>query len=587
MLATVKQYWGIFLIWGGIFVAILLIVWGEIGAGQVSFTIIGGIFLLLVLLPVSAFHYRTLHRAVSEKARHTVDDSYRQVEQFLEAMPVGAFVLDPDLNLCYVNQRGKEIFDIYEEPPPAGLTLDEVVARFSLFKTGTDQVYPYQQLPYLQVFQQISVHINDLELARQEERIPLEVWAEPIYDTGGNIIYAVAVFQDITERRQSELALQTYYQNLQELVSRRTSELATVNEQLQRDVFRRLQAEDTVKKQNKFLNIVIESLADPFYVINTDDYTIEIANSAARQQGIPEANTCYGLTHHRETPCDGADHPCPLARVKKHKEPFVTEHIHRLPDGTLSNIEVRGFPIFNEQGDVVQLIEYTLDITGRKQSEEKLRKLSRAVAQSGNAIVITDLKADIEFVNPAFSTITGYAADEVLGKNPRILKSNQNPPELYQEMWRALVNGEVWQGELINRKKTGEHYWEFATISPVKDKDQTPTHYLAVKEDITQRKRAEEELQRRNRQLALINHASQIFGSTLKLDEVIQIILGEMHRLLNIVATSYWLRNPKTGELVCRQASGPGNDIISWCPAGSRRRIVGQSRRKWQTAYCA
>jgi len=209
---------------------------------------------------------------------------------------------------------------------------------------------------------------------------------------------------------------------------------------------------------------------------------------------------------------------------------------------------------------------WLMDINGEfSLAEEQLRKLSRAVEQSASGIVITNLDGVIEFVNPAFTEITGYTSLEAIGRTPRILKSNKNPPELYENLWGTITRGQVWQGELVNKKKNGELYWEFAIISPVKNKKGQITHYLSIKEDISQRKKAEDTLQKRSRQLALINRASQIFTSTLELDEVIQIILHEMHRLLNIEATSYWLRNPDTGELVCRQASGPGNErVIGW-----------------------
>jgi PAS domain S-box-containing protein len=317
-----------------------------------------------------------------------------------------------------------------------------------------------------------------------------------------------------------------------------------------------------LQAKNEFLSTVLESLADPFYVINVEDYSIEIANSAARAAGISSVDTCFALTHHRDSPCDDIEHPCPLAEVVKHKRPITTEHVHFDESGDPRIVEVRGFPIFNENGDVVQMIEYTLDITERRAAEEELGKFSRAVEQSANGILITNLKGEIEFVNPAFTVITGYTAEEVIGKSPRILKSNRNPPQLYQRMWQTITRGEVWQDELVNKKKNGENYWEFITISPIKNKAGATTHYLAIKEDITQRKQAEEKLQHRNQQLALINHASQIFSSTLDLDNVIQSILGEMHRLLNIMATSYWLYLPETGELVCQQASGPGNDLV-------------------------
>jgi PAS domain S-box-containing protein len=118
----------------------------------------------------------------------------------------------------------------------------------------------------------------------------------------------------------------------------------------------------------------------------------------------------------------------------------------------------------------------------------------RAVDQSPNAILITDHAGHIEYVNPQFTELTGYARDEVIGQNPRILKSNHTPSELYSEMWRTITQGEVWRGELINRKKNGALFWEHAVISGLKDDSGEITHYLAVKENITDRKRMENAL---------------------------------------------------------------------------------------------
>ena len=136
----------------------------------------------------------------------------------------------------------------------------------------------------------------------------------------------------------------------------------------------------------------------------------------------------------------------------------------------------------------------TKEIVRRRQVEEALRKLSRAVEQSPNMMTITDLEGTIEFVNPAFSKITGYSYDEVIGQNPRLLKSGEHPPQFYEDLWNTIGKGEVWQGEFINKRKNGELYWELATISSVRDQAGEMTHYLAITEDITQRKQTEESL---------------------------------------------------------------------------------------------
>lgn len=126
--------------------------------------------------------------------------------------------------------------------------------------------------------------------------------------------------------------------------------------------------------------------------------------------------------------------------------------------------------------------------------EEKYRSLSMAVEQSPVSVVITDTTGNIEYVNPKFLQITGYTHDEVLGKNPRVLNSGQTNPEEYQLLWKTIADGREWRGEFHNRKKNGEFFIESASISPIKAADGSISHYLAVKEDITERKFLESQL---------------------------------------------------------------------------------------------
>ncbi len=148
------------------------------------------------------------------------------------------------------------------------------------------------------------------------------------------------------------------------------------------------------------------------------------------------------------------------------------------------------------------------DITERKRTEDQLRKLSRAVEQNPASIVITDLLGNIEYVNPRFSQVTGYSFEESLGQNPRILKSGNTTEEEYKNMWDTILSGSVWQGEFLNKTKNGEIYWEFATITPVFGEDGKITNFLALKENITERKQAEENLERANLDLSLAYDAT-------------------------------------------------------------------------------
>ena len=132
------------------------------------------------------------------------------------------------------------------------------------------------------------------------------------------------------------------------------------------------------------------------------------------------------------------------------------------------------------------------DISERKQAEEKISKLSTAVEQSPSVIVITDLKGIVEYINPKFSTLTGYSEEDIIGKNTRILKSGLYPSNYYNELWDKLGAGEEWQGEFQNKKKNGELFWEHASISPIYNLEGEITNYIKVAEDITESKKAEQ-----------------------------------------------------------------------------------------------
>lgn len=138
-----------------------------------------------------------------------------------------------------------------------------------------------------------------------------------------------------------------------------------------------------------------------------------------------------------------------------------------------------------------ELLATFVDLTARRQAEARLRKLSRTIEQAPLSVAITDLNGAIEYVNPQFCLVTGYTLDEVRGQNPRVLKSGETAPEVYREMWETLTRGQVWRGELRNKKKNGEIYVETAVIAPVVDERGRPTHYVALKEDITERRRTE------------------------------------------------------------------------------------------------
>jgi PAS domain S-box-containing protein len=149
------------------------------------------------------------------------------------------------------------------------------------------------------------------------------------------------------------------------------------------DITARQRAEREVVRQRDMLENTLESLTHPFFVVNVGDYTIEMANSASiSTEELPDGLTCYAVTHQAQGPCRSEAHPCPLDQVRTSGEPAKVEHVHYAPDGSSRYVEVYGYPIFDETGDVVRMIEYTLDVTERRRAQKELAEQTAALARS-------------------------------------------------------------------------------------------------------------------------------------------------------------------------------------------------------------
>ena len=160
------------------------------------------------------------------------------------------------------------------------------------------------------------------------------------------------------------------------------------------------------------------------------------------------------------------------------------------------------YPVLRPDNLVSEVAVYAREITQLKKSQADLSKLFQAIQQSPTSVVITDRNGNIEYVNPKFTEVTGYTQAEVIGQNPRVLKSGHTDPDLYSDLWSTISTGGVWRGEFLNKKKNGELFWELASIAPVWQGD-TVAYYVAVKEDITERKQMEDQLRQSQKMQAL------------------------------------------------------------------------------------
>ncbi|MEI6305997.1 MAG: diguanylate cyclase [Deltaproteobacteria bacterium] len=182
------------------------------------------------------------------------------------------------------------------------------------------------------------------------------------------------------------------------------------------------------------------------------------------------------------------------AEAAENKTDLDNIHKFNFPDGRIKYVHETCKNFYDSDGKLTRTLGTVQDMTTRWMTEEKLRQLSHVVEQSPVSVAITNASGAITYINRKFSELTGYSNEELIGQNPRILKSGLTPLETYQDLWSSLLAGKEWQGEFCNRKKGGDHYWELASISPIANALGEITHFVAIKEDITERKLAEEKL---------------------------------------------------------------------------------------------
>lgn len=249
------------------------------------------------------------------------------------------------------------------------------------------------------------------------------------------------------------------------------------------------------KSEEKFRNIV-ETSTD---LIWETDKTGHLTYTSPRAETIlgykPDDIAGKPVFNFTTAGDDGRDME-PLKEFMEKKVSFSNvEHFCLDREGRTIILESSGVATINENGEFSGYRCISRDITIRRQAEKERQKLLQAVEQSPASIVITDARGAIQYVNPAFTRTTGYSAQEAVGENPRILNSGRHPDEFYKKMWETIESGSVWKGEICNKKKNGDLYWENATISQVLNEQGERSSYIAVKEDISSQKELEQRKQ--------------------------------------------------------------------------------------------
>jgi len=262
-----------------------------------------------------------------------------------------------------------------------------------------------------------------------------------------------------------------------------------------RDITKHKQAEDKLRISENRLRTLVQTIPDLIWLKDVNGIYLLCNPMVERFFGAGESDI-VGKTDYDFVDKKLAD----FFREKDKKamaagKPTSNEELITFADdGHLAYIETIKMPIYDKDDRLIGVFGIGRDITERKHAEGELLKLSLAVEQSPASIIITDTEGLIEYINPKVTEITGYKAEEVIGKNPRIFSSGEKSKREYKEMWATINSGKEWRGEFHNKKKNGELYWESALISKITNEKGIVTHYLAIKEDITEQKQVATEL---------------------------------------------------------------------------------------------
>jgi len=377
-------------------------------------------------------------------------------EHVIENMIDPVVVLDSrnrvvDINLAALRLLEKQIADVLGE------SSSKVFARWPLIANELDR---------------LDTGRKEIAVEQDGDTFFFDLNISPLHNKNGQLLGRIVAARDVTRHKTLEAGYRTLSTELEERIKERTDELLQTAERYRA----------VVENQTEF---IVRWKPDRTRIFVNDAYCRH-----------------FGLTYEQAMQTDfltliaEEDRPAieeKIKRLSSGKTDVETE-IHRAinPNGSIAWQEWTDQVIRDETGKLIEFLSVGRDITKRKQAEDEIRKLSLAVEESNVSIVITNNTGNIEYVNPYFSELTGYTADEVIGKSPRILQSGLTPKSVYMGLWKMITDGKEWRGEFCNRKKDGELYWESASISPIIDDNNKITHYVAVKTDITERKQSEQ-----------------------------------------------------------------------------------------------
>jgi nitrogen fixation negative regulator NifL len=445
---------------------------------------------------------RALEQKELRQQRQQADNELRQSEhrfrEMLENLKLIAMTLDKQGRVTFCNDYLLEL---------TGYKREEIVGAgwFEKFIPESDTDLKKLFFDTAAIGAIPPHHQNSIKTVSGELRDIL--WNNTtLRDGGGNIIGTASIGEDVTERKQAEQALR--------------------------------------ESEEKFRQVA-ENINEVFWMTDPTMHETIYVSPAYEKIWGRSCESLYASPREWLEAIHSEDREQVLKAATEMQTSGLYDVEYRIirPDKKVCWIHDRAFPVRNTAGEFYRIVGTAEDITERKRAEKKLRQLSHAVEQSPVSVVITDIKGNIEYVNRKFTEVTGYSPAEIFGKNPRLLKSGEMPVEAYQQLWKTISKGGTWSGEFHNRKKNGELYWESASISPIFDDTGKPTHYVAVKEDMTERHRAEKALRESEERFRLVTENASDLITVINNEGVIRFQSPSVERILGYKPEDWLNRN--------------------------------------------
>jgi len=316
-------------------------------------------------------------------------------------------------------------------------------------------------------------------LAKDGLEFPIELSLSS-WRAGGELFFT-GVIRDISLKKKVEKELKTSKQTLELRVKERTEELAQAIQELQAEVKARMLSEEAVQISMERYRLILDTTLDGFSACDREGYLVDVNDAFCKIMGY-QRDELIGMHISMIEGSDSREQiKARLAKIVAQGWDSFETRLRR-KDGALVDVDLSvSYPGAGDE----MLFAFARDITRRNQDEVERKKLSSAVQQAAESVVITDPKGVITYVNPTFEKLTGYSASEVVGSNPNILKSGQHDKGFYTNLWATIQGGESWSGRFVNRKKDGALYEEQTTISPVLDTRGNIVNYVSVARDVS------------------------------------------------------------------------------------------------------